>query len=248
MIRMMTSALALAAMTVSAAAQCSPAGCPSAPPAESGMVSLFNGKDLAGWDGDPQLWTVKDGVIRGETTEELKSKGNTFLICSKGNFKDFELRLSYRLNASNNSGIQYRSQRVEKAANNWVVRGYQHEIRNENVFPNVSGFIYSEGGITGKGRICLCGEKAVRGEDDQKTVTATLINNEEYKKLFNLDGWNDVVIIAKGNHIQHFLNGRLILDFTDNSPKALKDGVIALQLHGGKPMWTEYKNIRIKEL
>lgn len=64
-----------------------------------------------------------------------------------------------------------------------------------------------------------------------------------------LDEWNKVVIIAKGKNIKHFLNGRLILDFTDNDPElALNQGVLALQLHAGKPMWTEFKDIRMKEL
>ncbi len=63
-----------------------------------------------------------------------------------------------------------------------------------------------------------------------------------------MDGWNDVVIIAKGSNIRHYLNNRLILDFTDDDPKlALLDGVLALQLHAGKPMWTEFKNIRISK-
>ena len=57
------------------------------------------------------------------------------------------------------------------------------------------------------------------------------------------------MIIAKGNHIQHYLNNRLILDFTDNDPQlALREGILALQLHAGKPMWAEFKNIRIKEI
>ena len=219
-----------------------------APPPESGMTSLFNGKDLSGWSGDGRLWKVKDGVIHGETTKEQPSKGNTFLICDKGDFADFELRLSYRLNATNNSGIQYRSKHIENAQNDWVVRGYQHEIRNEINMPNVSGFIYSEGGIAGKGRLCYCGEVATRGKDGKKTVTGTLITKEEYPKLFKLDGWNDVVIIAKGNHIRHYLNGRKILDYTDESDLALGSGVIALQLHGGKPMWVEYKDVRVKKL
>ena len=69
------------------------------------------------------------------------------------------------------------------------------------------------------------------------------------EKLFKLDDWNDVVIIGQGNHIQHYMNGRLILDFTDNEPElALNEGVLALQLHAGKPMWAEFKDIRIKEL
>ena len=61
------------------------------------------------------------------------------------------------------------------------------------------------------------------------------------------DDWNEVAIIAKGNNIRHYLNGRLILDFTDNAPDlALKEGILAVQLHAGKPMWTEFKNIRLK--
>jgi Domain of Unknown Function (DUF1080) len=57
-----------------------------------------------------------------------------------------------------------------------------------------------------------------------------------------------VIIVAKGNHVQHYMNGKLILDFTDNAPDlALLEGVLAVQLHAGKPMWAEFKNIRLKE-
>lgn len=218
-----------------------------APPEPAGMIQLFNGKDLTGWDGDPRLWSVKDGAIRGETTAENPAQGNTFLISKDAVTKDFQLRLSFRCAATNNSGIQYRSKHITegKLRNAWVVRGYQHEIRNEVVLPSVSGFIYDEGGK--RGRICLVGEKAV-WEEGGKRVTGTLIDQEDFKKLFKLDDWNDVVIIAKGNHIQHYLNGALILDFTDSPALALRDGILALQLHAGNPMWAEYKNIRIKSI
>ena len=129
--------------------------------------------------------------------------------------------------------------------NKWVVRGYQHELRNENTLPSVSGFIYDEGGK--RGRICLVGEQATWGAEG-KQVTGTLIDAAGYKQLFKLDDFNDVVIIAQGNHIRHYLNNRLILDFTDNDPSALREGILALQLHAGKPMWVEFKNIRIKSL
>ncbi len=218
-----------------------------APAEPEGMKPLFNGKDLSGWDGDTRLWSAKDGVIHGETTAENPAKGNTFLIWKDGVTKDFELRVSFRCTASNNSGIQYRSKHIVDGGtrNDWVVRGYQHEIRNENKLPSVAGFIYDEGGK--RGRVCLVGEKATWGEDGKKQVTDTLIDAEGYKQLFKLDDWNDVIIIAKGNRIQHYLNGRLILDFTDNDPKlALREGILALQLHAGKPMWVEFKNPRIK--
>ena len=156
--------------------------------------------------------------------------------------------LSFRCNDTNNSGIQYRSEHLptQSASNNWVVRGYQHEIRNENVLPSVSGFIYDEKGT--RRRICLVGEKAV-WEDGEKKVLGQLIDQEGFKKLFKLNDWNDVVIVAKGNHIQHYMNGKLILDFTDKDPeKARLEGRLALQLHAGKPMWAEYKDIRFKKL
>ena len=84
-------------------------------PEPSDMKPLFNGKDLTGWVGDSRLWSVRDGVVHGETTEKNPTSGNTFLIYNGSGdmpeeFGDFELRLSFRCNATNNSGIQYRSE------------------------------------------------------------------------------------------------------------------------------------------
>jgi hypothetical protein len=219
-------------------------------PAEpAGTERLFNGRDLAGWDGDPRLWSVRDGVIHGETTTEQAATGNTFLVWQGGDVGDFDLRLSYRCSATNNSGIQYRSRRITDASakNAWVVRGYQHELRNENKPPNVPGFIYDEGGK--RGRICLAGERAVWEAPGGKKLLATLVEPEEFTKLVRLDDWNDVVIRAEGTRIRHWLNGRLILDFTDADPAlALTQGVIALQLHAGAPMWAEFRDVRLKKL
>lgn len=219
------------------------------PPEVDGAKQLFNGKDLAGWNGDPRLWSVKDGVIHGETTAENVAKGNTFLIWKDGAVKDFDLRLSFRCNATNNSGIQYRSKHITegKVGNEWVVRGYQHELRNESKFPNTSAFIYDEGGK--RGRICLVGEEATWEADGKKVKRSDLIDQAGFEKLFKLDDWNEVAIIAQGKQVRHYLNGRLVLDFTDNHPElALSEGVLALQLHAGKPMWAEFKNIRLREL
>ncbi len=219
------------------------------PPESPGMQTLFDGKTLDGWDGDPRLWSVRDGVIHGETTAENAAKGNTFLIWKKGTVGDFELRLSFRCSATNNSGIQYRSKHITegKVNNAWVVRGYQHELRNESKLPNVAGFIYDEGGK--RGRICLVGERVVWTADGKKVEASDLIDAAGYEKLFRLDDWNDVVITAHGNNIRHYLNGKQLIDFTDEAPGlALKEGVLALQLHAGKPMFAEFKNIRLKEL
>ena len=221
------------------------------PPLPDGgdMKALFNGKDLTGWDGDPRLWSVKDGVLRGETTKENAAKGNTFLIWKDGTVKDFDLRLSFRMNAANNSGVQYRSTHVTegKVSNAWVVRGYQHELRNEKKLPNTSGFIYDEGGK--RGRVCLVGERAVWTADGKKDVKETFVTQDAFDKLMKVDDWNEVAVVAKGNNVRHYLNGQLVLDFTDEDPKlARSEGVLALQLHAGAPMWVEFKNIRLKQV
>ena len=219
---------------------------PAAQKSEAAGEQLFNGRDLTGWDGDPRLWSVRDGAIRGETTKENPAKGNTFLIWKGGTVGDFELRLMFRLSNTNNSGIQYRSKHITdgRVNNKWVVRGYQGEVRNENELPNVSGFIYDEGGK--RSRLCLVGEKAV-WENGKKTVTGKTCTAEQFKKAFKLDDWNEYRIVAKGNNLQQFINGLQTVDFTDKEEGlALKEGILALQLHAGQPMWAEFKDIRLK--
>jgi hypothetical protein len=78
-------------------------------------VSLFDGKTLEGWDGNPKFWSVKDGAITGTTTADNPTSGNTFLIWKKGELKDFELSLKFRIEGGN-SGIQSVSTRKGAAA------------------------------------------------------------------------------------------------------------------------------------
>ena len=212
----------------------------------AGWKALFNGTDLEGWDGDPAMWSVKDGVIHGETTPEVVTNGNTFLIARDLVLEDFELLLGFRCSSTNNSGIQYRSRHITAGTpkNPWVVRGYQHEIRNEKTPPNVTGFIYDEGGK--RGRICLVGEQAEWTAGGKK-VTGELIDAAAFEKLFRLDDWNNVRILAEGNRIRHYLNETLILDFTDDDAHALRKGILALQLHAGKPMWVEFRDIKLRQ-
>ena len=127
--------------------------------AEEGFQSIFNGKDLSGWDGNTKLWSVKDGVIVGKTSVEDPLKANTFLIWTNGTTSDFELRFSYKITPNNdkgfaNSGVQYRSKVLDPAG--WRVGGYQADFE---AGPTYSGILYDEGGVAG-GR----GIMAARGE------------------------------------------------------------------------------------
>ena len=217
---------------------------PTAPPEPEGMVSLFNGKDLTGWDGDPRLWSVKDGVVRGETTKENSPKGNTFLIWKGGTLGDFELRLSYRMQGGN-SGVQYRSRHVpfkETDANKWVVTGYQAEIANK---PGADGFLYHE---AGRGSLCRVGDKVVIGEDGKPQVVGKVGDKEAIAATFKQSDWNDYVIVARGNHLVHYLNGIQTIDVVDNDPKrSAASGILALQIHAGPPFLVEFKNVRLKQ-
>ena len=220
-----------------------------APPVAAAWRSLFDGRDLAGWDGDPRMWSVRDGVIHGETTADVKADGNTFLIREGLVLGNFELKFAFRCGAANNSGVQYRSRHIADPAgrpkNAWVVRGYQHELRNSKTLPDVAGFIYDEGGK--RGRICLVGERA-EWADGAKRVTGQVIDAAGYERLFKVDDWNEVRILAEGRRLRHFMNGTLTLDFTDAEEVALREGIIALQLHAGVPMWVEFKDIAVRDV
>ena len=103
--------------------------------AEEGFRPLFNGKNLDGWDGDPRLWSVRDGMIVG-STENAKLTHNEFLI-SKKSFGNFVLRAECKLR-NHNSGIQFRSELIPDLK--WAVRGYQVDMAENNYW----GCIYEE--------------------------------------------------------------------------------------------------------
>src|SRR5262245_45452338 len=95
---------------------------------EEGFVSIFNGKDLSGWKGDKEFWSVQDGALTAKTGPDsrlTKEKYNTFLIWEGGQPADFELRLKYKI-VGGNSGVQYRSKVLDEVK--FIVGGYQADI------------------------------------------------------------------------------------------------------------------------
>jgi hypothetical protein len=216
-----------------------------APEEPKDMTPLFT-KDLAGWDGNPKLWSQKDGIVRGQTTPENPAKGNTFLIWKDGTLEDFELRLSFKIDpAPANSGIQYRSKHLpfkDTDENKWVVSGYQAEVEDT---PGKAGFLYHE---RGRGELCHVGEKVEINKDGKIEVVGKLGEREAIGATYKKGDWNDYIIIAKGNHLVHYLNGYQTVDLIDNDPKGgALSGILALQIHAGKPMVVEFKNVRLKQ-
>jgi hypothetical protein len=209
-----------------------------------GFKSLFNGKDLTGWNGNPKLWSVKDGTLQGQTTSDNPTKGNTFLIYTNGDVADFELRFSYKIQGGN-SGVQYRS-KVTKP-DNWVVGGYQGDFEAGKKY---SGILYDEAGVAGgRGIMAERGESVVWDADCKKQVMGSLGKSEDIQAKIKSEDWNEYVIIARGNQLMHQINGAKTVEVTDNcEAKRLTKGVLALQLHAGPPMTVQFKDIKIRDL
>jgi hypothetical protein len=214
----------------------SAAGGPNDPPGEP--RPLFNGKDLAGWDGDSHFWSVKDGAITGATTAENPAKGNTFLIWKGGRLRNFELRAKFRLQGGN-SGIQYRS----KDLGNWVVSGYQADMDAADAY---TGIIYEE---RGRGILAKVGEKATVGADGKPQVTGSVGDAAAIRAVFRKGEWNDYLITARDNHLAHAINGRVTAELVDNDEqRRAMEGILALQLHAGPPMTVQFKEIMLRVL
>ena len=201
---------------------------------------LFNGKDLAGWDGDENYWSVKDGVITGRSTADKPLKRNTFLIWKGNTLKDFELRVSYKI-AGGNSGIQYRS----KDNGDHVVSGYQADIVGGEP-DKYSGILYEE---KGRGILAERGQKVTIEEGGQKQVTGSVGEARDILGAIKKGDWNEYTIAVRGNHIVQKINGVMTVDVTDNeTAKAAREGILALQIHSGPPMMVQFKDIKLKEL
>jgi hypothetical protein len=217
--------------------------------AHAGETQLFNGKDLTGWKGQPEFWSVKDGAITGHTTKENPVKENTFLIW-QGEVGEFELRFKYKIVDANggakgfgNSGMQYRSKVVKPEYS--VVSGYQADFE---VGKTYSGILYEE---KGRGILAKRGQQVVIHEGDAPDkpkieVTGEVGQSDEIQAAIHPAAWNDYVIIAKGGHLQHFINGKKTVDVTDETAIGAKTGVLALQLHAGQPMTVQFKDIILK--
>ena len=184
---------------------------------------FFNGKDLTGWKGLPERWSVRDGAIVGSSRPN-GMKGNTFL-CSTRQYGDFELRFKVRLiGRGANSGVQIRSELVDPER--FVVWGPQCDM--------------GEGWWGG-----LFGEHFGGAKKGQHSFLQPA-DKEAVAKVLRKDSFNDYYIRCVGKHVTIKVNG---LTTVDREFPILPDrGIIAWQLHGGGPMEVVFKDIQFKEI
>ncbi len=189
--------------------------------AHAAPVPLFDGKTFEGWEGDTaKTWRIVDGALVGGSLDE-KVPHNEFLS-TKRSFKDFELRLKFKLVGSEgmvNGGVQLRSDRIP---NHFEMSGYQADL-GEGYY----GSLYDE---SRRNKVLAAADKAI--------VAKTLKLNE----------WNEYRIRCEGPRIQLWINGVQTVDFTEADEKIALAGQIAVQIHGGGKAEASYKDIVIEEL
>lgn len=189
--------------------------------AQAQWTPLFDGKTLNGWtriNGTAEF-SVDKGEIVGKT---VKGSPNSFL-CSNKHYADFELELDLKTDPRMNSGVQFRTQSVP-GYNNGRVHGYQAEA--DPTGRGWSGGLYEEG---------------------RRGWLQDLSKDEKARKAFKNGEWNRYRIVAKGDHIQIWVNGVKTTDFRDSMTRR---GFIAMQVHQSDTEGLEvrWKNARIKDL
>ena len=223
---------------------------------KEGFVKLFDGKTLKGWEGDPTYWRIEDGNLVGEITPTTLLKTNSFIIWQGGQPADFELKVDCRITATGNSGINYRSEPLPDVP--YALKGYQADIDGRNRY---TGQNYEERGRT---TLAYRGQKVVvNGADAPGPLQASIKSNawtktdvtsqlgtaEELQGKIKSEDWNEIHLVVKGNRLQHYVNGVLMSDVTDNDTANRKmSGMLGVQVHVGPPMKVEYRNMRLKQL
>ena len=205
---------------------------------EGGFVSLFNGKDLSGWTGNPRIWTVRDGAVTGQTTPQNRVSENTFLIWTGGDVKDFELRLKFRIEGGN-SGIYFHSrQRTDMHPE--VLIGPQADFSADNRW---TGVLME---YTLRNILAERGQKVVVDADGRINVAGKVGDPTELLTHVNLTEWNDYTVISRKGHTILKINGVVMCDVLDKDPKRPVSGKLALQVHRGPDMLVQFKDIRLK--
>src|SRR5882672_4375767 len=193
------------------------------PPALKNPKPLFDGRTLAGWEGNSKIWRVEDGCLTGGSyTETVKE--NEFLATTR-DYTNFIVRLKIKLTGTNgfiNSGFQIRSQRVP---NNSEMAGYQCDFGE----PNWYGAVYDESR-----------RNKLMAPSDMKAL----------RPVIKQQNWNDYVIHAEGSRITTWINGVMGVDYfePDLSIPNYDWGKLGIQVHGGGKAVVQAKDISIEEL
>lgn len=222
-----------------------------------GFEKIFDGKTLNDWVGDPTYWSVGNGSLVGEVTPSTLLERNSFIIWRGGSTKNFEFKAEYRISEDGNSGINYRSEEIKDIP--YALVGYQCDIDGKNRYTGMNYEERRRTTLANPGQVVLL--ENIQGSTNSiesniksnQWLPAKVISNatelDSYKAQIKPNEWNSVHIVVNGNRMQHFVNGFLMSDVTDEDKvNGRFEGLLGVQVHVGPPMKIEYKNMMIKHL
>lgn len=222
---------------------------------EEGFVSMFQEGTLDGWEGDTTYWTMQGDILVGEIGPNQEPLiNNTFLIWEEGEVDDFVLKSDFKISREGNSGINYRSERLQDPP--FALKGYQADIDGQHHY---TGQNYEERVRTTlayRGQRTEIGESTADAPGESQNnawtnlkIVDSVATDEELANSIQANQWNEIKIIAEGNKLSHYINGLLVSEVIDNDTQHRKDkGLIGVQVHVGPPMKVEYRKMQIKVL
>lgn len=229
------------------------------PSETTGWRSMFDGRSLAGWNGNPEVWKVEGGVISAETTD-ARRVAQTQLIWQGGEPADFEWFLEIKLDARIHSGISYRSAvdlgRVPTPEGRagqpfpfavgpspqWTLYGLNFDFD----YDGASAGNIQELGSTRR-TLARRGEFVLAAPNDRPRVVASLAESAVLRSVIKTDDWNQVHIVARGHQITHVLNGRVMAVLIDDDPAAFKaKGLLGLQIENYETGRVSFRNLWLK--
>jgi hypothetical protein len=219
-----------------------------------GYVSLFNGKDLKDWDGNPKFWRVEDGAIVGESTQANPS-GNSYIAYRGMEAKDFTLKFEIKVDGKGGSGVQYRSKtgipwlskiqpKFEPVNLSWMMTGPQADF-----WPSAqywTGQFYSENTPM---RILAWRGQVVEGYGVKtKRLMGNIGDIMDLAKYVKKNDWNEYTVIARGGVFIHIINGQLMAVMIDDDPTSSNNqpGYIGIEIESITKV--SVRNIWIKKL
>ena len=210
-----------------------------------GWRLLWNGQDSSGWHSarGPQFpahdWAIKDGELRVNPSGGREG-GEGGDIVTNEKFSNFELLVDFKIFPGTNSGIKYFvDPDLNKGPGSAI--GLEYQILDDLRHPD-----------------------AKLGKNGDRTMASLydLIPASKNKKVNPIGSWNTARIVVHGPHVEHWLNGEKVLEYTRFTPEfrqlvkeskykvwpnfgELQSGNILLQDHGDA---VALRNIKLRVL
>lgn len=244
--------LLLRGMAVIGMLACAPLLCSAEKPLqilERQFTSLFNGHDLAGWSGDPEIWSVRAGAITAER-RRLGPRTNYWLVSERGDVADFELRYQVRVirtetNWWSNAGVVFRGVKAEG--------GDIHGYLADNATPNKGDTKFLE--LGGRDFLSYFGATTILpngGGKGQIQWAAKADLPGRLQASFKKGDWNDIELVVRGERMTLLMNGVVCCDVLDNNvARRRMQGLLALKTwitETAESAVVQFRNVRIRDL